>query len=196
MLSLVLLLHFAFSSRFRVTSTNLIAVAVVDGYTYIIADGYLYRRNNAEGHVDMKYRRKVSSMWKGAPAKFELPRASTSSKVRCTTVVLLTSDSSVIRSADFVLTGSTHDLKSVRVLPAIRPHSSGALKQRSDLTLSSSTGKNIFVVSGLHGKLDAKRVPARRVTVKDPKYPASPSAAFIKFDDRESGNVHLVKVSP
>ena len=69
MLSLVLLLHFVFSSRFRVTSTNLIAVAVVDGYTYIIADGYLYRRNNAEGHVDMKYRRKVSSMWKGAPAK-------------------------------------------------------------------------------------------------------------------------------
>lgn len=116
------------------------------------------------------------------------------------TVVLLTSDSSVIRSADFVLTGSIHDLKSVRVLPeelpVIRPHSSGALKQRSDLTFSSSTGKNIFVVSGLHGKLDAKRVRATRVTVKDPKYPASPSAAFIKFDDRESGNVHLVKVSP
>lgn len=53
----------------------------------------------------------------------------------------------------------------------------------------------MVVVSGLHGQIDAKTVRVRRVTVKDPQFPDSPSAAFIKFDDRTSGNVYLIKVS-
>ena len=57
-----------------------------------------------------------------------------------------------------------------------------------------SSGNSIFVISGLDGNIDSEGATIKRIRVKDPKYPRSPSAAFIKFDDRESGNVYLVKV--
>lgn len=63
------------------------------------------------------------------------------------------------------------------------------------ISIHTSAGKDFFVISGLHGKIDAANVRVVRVTVKDQKYPASPSAAFIKFDDRDSSNIYLIKAS-
>lgn len=55
-------------------------------------------------------------------------------------------------------------------------------------------GRKVFLVTGLGDKITTKDVTVKRLRVRDPKYPKSPSAAFVKFDDRDSGNVYLVKV--
>ena len=47
---------------------NLILASVVDGYTYIISNGQLYRRDHKMKEVDPEFRKEIRALWKGAPA--------------------------------------------------------------------------------------------------------------------------------